>query len=308
MGFAHFYGVHDMRLGNEQVLPAVIVVIEEPHSPSGVELRNCAQSGAIRRIVKSSIPQIREQRVSLIGEICNDEVGPSIIVIVGTIDAHARKGSTTAVYTNTRHHADLLESTIALVAKQELRHGVIGNHNVRPTVTVEVADRNAEALARLLNTCLLRNQTELAITVVVIEERRDRLEYIWVTVGTIASLMFAAVDVVKRPFQVSGDDEIQPTIFVIVEPCSAGRPTSTGHSCAIGDIGKGSVAIVVVQSVAAKACNEDVLVAVIVVIGYRDASRVSLSTEPRRFGDVFKSKATPDPMVSSKYFLDVGEA
>src|SRR4029077_15774986 len=177
MGFAHFYGVHDMRLGNEHVLPAVIVVIEEPHSPSGVELRNCAQSSAIRRIVKSSIPQIGEQRVSLVGEICNDNVGPPIIVVVGTIDAHASTGSSTAVYTNARHHADLLKSSIAFVAKQELGHGIVGNHDVRPTVAVEVADSDAEALARFLNTGLLRNQTELAIAVVVIQQRRNWLEY-----------------------------------------------------------------------------------------------------------------------------------
>src|SRR4029077_7036543 len=101
--------------------------------------------------------------------------------------------------------------------------------------------------------------------------------------------MFAAIDVLNRPFHVSGDDEIQPTISVIVEPCGAGRPTPTGQSCAIGDIGKGSVAILWVKSVAAKAGKKDVLVAVFVVIGSRDASRLSLSTEPRRFGDVFKS-------------------
>jgi hypothetical protein len=41
---------------------------------------------------------------------------------------------------------DFLKGSIALVMKQELRHGVVGDEDVRITIVVVVGDGNTEAL------------------------------------------------------------------------------------------------------------------------------------------------------------------
>src|SRR6266478_4039789 len=68
-------------------------------------------------------------------------------------------------------------------------------------------------------------------------------------VGTVAGAMFAAPNIIfRRPFDVIGDDQIEPAILVVVEPTCAGGPSAfVGYPRFFGDVSKCAVAVVVVQ-------------------------------------------------------------
>src|SRR5690348_5285282 len=88
--------------------------------------------------------------------------------------------------------------------------------------------------------------------------------------------MLAAPDVVfGRPIDVIQDDQVQPAVFVVVEPAGAGGPAAfIGNSRLCGDVAKRSVAIVMVQNGASVAGDVKIRIAVVVVIRDRDSLAV----------------------------------
>ena len=80
-------------------------------------------------------------------------------------------------------------------------------------------------------------------------------------------------------------------VFVVVDPRAAGVPARFGagleEAGAFGDIGEGSVAIVVIENVLAVVGDEQVVVAIVVVVA--DAAGLSpagADFEPGTFGDI----------------------
>src|SRR4029077_18453909 len=94
---------------------------------------------------------------------------------------------------------------------------------------------------------------ERAVVIVVVQLGLLALVVSWMTVRSVTGAMFAAVKIILgRPFDVIGDDEVEPAVFVVIEPACAGGPSAlVGHACLGGDIGECAVAIVVIQDGAA---------------------------------------------------------
>ena len=84
--------------------------------------------------------------------------------------------------------------------KQPFRDGVIGDDEVGPSIAIVIGDGDTEPFARTASTGLLRNLYELAVTFIVVEENRCRLEEFWMAVGAVALRLLAAVDVGESPF------------------------------------------------------------------------------------------------------------
>jgi hypothetical protein len=60
--------VHPLRPDNEEILPAIVVVVHEPHTPARVLQRNSSQPSLIlEEYSKSPVSPIREESVPLIG-------------------------------------------------------------------------------------------------------------------------------------------------------------------------------------------------------------------------------------------------
>ncbi len=97
----------------------------------------------------------------------------------------------------------------------------------------------------------------------------------------------------RRPGCVIGHYQVQQAVVVVIEPgrADAQHPWRFPTDARLfGDIGEGSVAVVVIQGVPPGAANEDVLEAVIIVIAHGDAQIVAdvFAKEPRFPGHVLE--------------------
>ena len=86
---------------------------------------------------------------------------------------------------------------------EKLKHRVIGHHNVDLSVTVVVGDRDTESLAGFVETRFGRDLAETPVAVIVVDERGNRREDVWVTVRTITFSVFSAPDVIEIPPQIT---------------------------------------------------------------------------------------------------------
>jgi len=69
--------------------------------------------------------------------------------------------------------AYLLEVAVAFVAVEKFKHGVIGHDDVDLAVAVEVGDGDGDAFAGFVEAHLCSDFGEVAVAIIVIDERRD---------------------------------------------------------------------------------------------------------------------------------------
>src|ERR1700730_11115969 len=110
------------------------------------------------------------------------------------------------------------------VDEQKIGPGVVGDSDVRPAVVVEVRQHHAHTLGfGLAYSRRIAHVGKGAITVVMVELGLLPFVVAGMAVGTIARPAFAAPDIIlRRPLDIVGDDEIEPTVLVIVKPSCTG--------------------------------------------------------------------------------------
>src|ERR1700733_1706782 len=87
--------------------------------------------------------------------------------------------------------------------------------------------------------------------------------------------MIAAVDIAKIPIEVAEHHQVQVAVVVQVHPGGAGRPAAAGDARTLGDISERTVAVVVIELVAAISRDVEVLEPIIVVIANRNSHAVT---------------------------------
>ena len=70
--------------------------------------------------------------------------------------------------------------------------------------------------------------------------------------------------------------------------CRTGGPTGPCYSSAVGQIGEGSIAVVVIKRTASVAGDKEIVVTVVVKVADCDAGGISHADQPRLFGHVFE--------------------
>src|SRR6202022_476937 len=149
IGIVDLHSIEIVALGNDEIFPAVIVIIEEASAPAGVKHGDAAQTRTEAGVGETSVATVLVQGVALVSQVGDKEVGPAIIIIVGEIDAHAGEGATVAIDGDLRHEADFFKGAVALIVIEELDHGVVGDEKVDLSVAVVIGDRDTQALAGL---------------------------------------------------------------------------------------------------------------------------------------------------------------
>ena len=71
---------------------------------------------------------------------------------------------------------------------------------------------------------------EVAVAVVMVDQRADGSKRVRMAVGTKALPMLAAVDIAKIPIEVAEHHQIQLAVVVQVHPGGARRPATTGDA------------------------------------------------------------------------------
>src|SRR5690348_644309 len=114
-GIIQFDRVHVMSLGDQEIILAIIIIIEKANAPAGVKSCDAPQIRIVGNVGKSAVAVISVQGVRLIGEIGDQQIGQAVVVVVGEIHSHARIGAAVSVGGDAGSQADLLERSVALV-------------------------------------------------------------------------------------------------------------------------------------------------------------------------------------------------
>ncbi len=85
-----------------------------------------------------SMPAIHAVHLEI--EVRDHDVEPAVGIVVAGVDTHSGTGFTVCRERDTGCETDLGELPLAVVVKQEVRHRIVGDEDVRPTVVVVVGD------------------------------------------------------------------------------------------------------------------------------------------------------------------------
>ena len=293
-GFVDF-GI-DVAVGHEDVEPAVVVHIEEADAPAE-EASIDAEAAGISAVFEDGVAEIGVEGIGVAGEIRFYDIEIAVAIVIADGDAHAGLGLGFGGESGAVFDGDVLEGAVVLVEVERGGSGIVGDVNVGPAVVIEIGGGDAEAVGAdgVPHAGFLADVGERAVAVVVIEEifsageagRSAGYDDAFVGAGT----FFGERSGFQVEVDVVGDEEIEMAVFVVVDPGAAGVPARFGagleEAGAFGDVGEGAVAIVVIENVLAVVGDEEIVVAVVVVVA--DAAGLSpagADVEAGTFGDI----------------------
>src|SRR5580692_422336 len=211
---------------------------------------------------------------------------------IGGIRAHAGFELAVDAHGYSRRISDLAKSAVAIVAEQEVRHGVVGDENVLPAVVIVIEGDYAEAVARFLpESGAVASVGESAIAVVMVQGWRLAMINVRMAITPQSGTFAAAVEIVfRRPVDVVGNHQVQFAVVVVIEPRGAGTPLAdvsySGLRC---HVGKCAIPVVVIEDASSVAEHEEVRESVVVVVADRDAhTKQAFSTNPGAFRNIAK--------------------
>ena len=143
-----FDRVHHVPLRDEDVLPPVVVVVEEPCAPAREGERGPADAAGVGSIAEAPVPVVAEQPVALVRQIGDEHIGPAVVVVIAEVDTHAGERLPILVQRDAREQPLFGEGALASVVEQEAREGVVGHVDVDPAIVIVIGEGDAETLAR----------------------------------------------------------------------------------------------------------------------------------------------------------------
>ncbi len=162
--------VHYVPLRHEQIEPSVIIVVDQFRSPARVQHRDSSNPAAVGHVFKKALI-VAKQCVLLIGQSIDENVRPAIVVVVREIRTHACKHFSVLVIGHPGSQSDFAEGSVAIVAKQLLREGIICHKDVGPAILIEVVDCYAQSFSQnCADAGRLRDVRERAVAIVVVDQ------------------------------------------------------------------------------------------------------------------------------------------
>jgi hypothetical protein len=280
-----------VTVGRQHVQPPVQVVVEEEHAelqfqaglrPQAVRNRFVGEEQPLRIALRD------EEARRLVGKVADDDGDRGAIARAGDVDAHRAAGCPVAAERDARLAADLGERAVLPVVKDEVLHRVVGHDQVLPAVAVQVEGDHAQRLAggdfflgplavENLDAGRLRDIAELAFAVVAIEVAQRALKAERRPIGPLVAGQRESLGHVDlaRPLHIVADEQVQPTVAVVVEPGAAGAPSvfCSGDTRGIGHIDELAL-LVAQQPVFADGGEEQIAPAVAVIVAHRSAHAV----------------------------------
>src|SRR6266849_205274 len=160
-----------MAVGDAQIDPAVIVVIEELSPPADIRNTDRGHSGIVGNIGERIGSNVAVKDIVFIVEGGNEYIEPSVVIIVAHSDAHAALLATVSVDRRTRFESDLAKRTIPVVMVEIVRRRVVGYENIHPSVSIKVTGDDVQAVVtdRVVNAGLFGHVGKRPVAIVVIE-------------------------------------------------------------------------------------------------------------------------------------------
>src|SRR5688572_7492437 len=104
-----------MTIGNKQIHPAVVVVVEKLRPPANVWQARGRDLRSIRKIRKRILAVVMIERVVLVCEVRNEQVEFSIVIVVANGHAHTTLFAAILVDGSPGIEPDLLKRSVAFV-------------------------------------------------------------------------------------------------------------------------------------------------------------------------------------------------
>src|SRR5687767_7936194 len=205
----------------------------------------------------------------LLVQIRDNDIEQSIAIHVGHIRSHSSQRPSFGADRGAGPKANFVENPLALVVKQEVGDGVIGNVNVRPSIVVIVSEDNAEAVSvSSIDAGLLADVRERAVGVVTVQDVGKTLVDVGMTVGANVHTGSAILIVVDGEVHVVRDKEIHVTIVIDVGKGTTRAPESGTPGVRPGsDVQKRTAPIVSVEFVGTDTSDIKIGPPIVVVIG-----------------------------------------
>ncbi len=104
--------VFDVAVGDEDILPAVVIVVEEKAAEAERQQRRAADFRARSFIHKKAVAFVVVEREHLVCKICNHQAGAARPVVIHGVDAHAGAGNAVFAEGNAGGNGALLEGPV----------------------------------------------------------------------------------------------------------------------------------------------------------------------------------------------------
>ena len=85
-------GVHHVPLRHKEILPAIVVIVEQVRAPTGEGKSRAPDARLVGHISEGPVAVIAKQHVPFVREIGDDDIGIAVIIEVAEISAHPGKG------------------------------------------------------------------------------------------------------------------------------------------------------------------------------------------------------------------------
>src|SRR5208282_2292775 len=188
----------------------------------------------------------------------------------------------------------VLERTVTLIAIELIGLGIIGHEQVRPAIVIVVEHGYAQGLrAAVENSAGGGDILKGSIAVIVKQPAGFSAVGFGRAIRFVPAVETAKHIVLGRPLDVVADKQVQQSVAVEIKP-QGGRAHSlpATQPARLSNIDECALAGVLEQPVLAYAGNQDVRIAVVIVISDRNPHAVHLGVEPGVLGHVGECAVT----------------
>src|SRR5579863_2172427 len=276
-GVIEIYVIDHGSVRLQNIRPAVVVIVDELCCNAAQKHGFVTNAGAVSDVGKRAVAIIVIEAVELQIEMRDIHVEQPVTIHVGGVNAHACLIFSVFTCGDSGDERSIREFAVFVVQEQEIGPGVVGNDNVRPAVAVKVGKDNTHALGlRNAYAGFIAEIGKRTVVIIAVKLRLLPAIVIRIAIGAITGSFVPAPEIVLgRPIEIVRHDKVEPAIVIKVEPAGASRPVAlVGYAGLRSYIGKGSIAVVVVENGSAIAGDIEVGVTVVVIVANGDALAV----------------------------------
>src|SRR5581483_4738601 len=162
------------------------------------------------------------EREHLIGEIGDDDAGQAGVIVVGSIDTHARARDAVFAEGDPGNDGLFAEGAVAVVVVQLVGLGVVGKEQVGPAMVVVIQNGHAQRLGGGVGEASpLRGILERAVTAIVPKAHGSAFVGFGCAVRFALAVERAVKIALRRPLDVVRHDEIEVAVLVVIDPGGA---------------------------------------------------------------------------------------
>src|SRR5579872_591046 len=268
-----FYVVENVPLRHEQILLPIVIEVFQTNTPTGGYTGKHGDAGLQSAITKRTVAIVVKHGISLSRQRGHDNVRKAIVIVILKHHTHARQRSAVRIQRGSSLKGNFFERAIAVVMKQILLHAVVCYIDVGESIAIVVGKGHPEAMPFLSGDArVLTYIFKSSVAPVVIKNVCGARKFSRRTIGV--KVAAAVLAVLRVPFHVTRDEQVEFAVVVIIEKSGRDGPTPAGDPGLRGHIGERSVSIVVIENVPAVTGDVQIRIAIVVVVADRDAHAV----------------------------------